>query len=98
MMGFWLVTGLLVSILKTSSCFHMGFQFRRGPRQAIIRAPWDLYSYRKAGHPVDNASGYEDNPPAPQGKPNIHEAMFSVAYDPLQLPDQTTLERDLEDM
>jgi GTP-binding protein HflX len=26
------------------------------------------------------------------------EAMFSVAYDPLQLPDQTSLERDLEDM
>ena len=27
-----------------------------------------------------------------------NEAMFSVAYDPLQLPDQSSLERDLEDM
>ena len=26
------------------------------------------------------------------------EAMFSVTYDPLQLPDQSSLERDLEDM
>lgn len=48
---------------------------------------------------IRQRAGSDSKEPSGSGhEEDENEAMFSVAYDPLQLPDQTTLERDLEDL
>jgi len=53
--------------------------------------PTELYLLQN--HHVDNKDQNNDN-----NDNNIIEPMFSINYDPLELPDSATFERDLEDM